>query len=85
MPGSRSTVGTVGNAVGYRRQNSRLYDTLGGKLLQQLREINDGGRGMPFTAHFGLGNAANAELVSIEWPGIRGCAGIPLTCGQSNS
>lgn len=49
----------------------RVKAIIGGREIWQLREI--GGGGLVFTqnepiAHFGLGDATNAELVRIEWP-----------------
>ena len=49
----------------------RIKAIIAGRELWQLREI--GGGGLVFTqnepvAHFGLGEATNADLVRIEWP-----------------
>ena len=62
-------VGGVSNrsAIGAK---VRLKATIGGKTFWQLREISGGGtRGQnDLRAHFGLGNATNAEVLRIEWP-----------------
>ncbi len=62
-------IGMVANrsAIGAK---VRLHATIGGKSFWQLREINGGGgyNSQPLVAHFGLGNATNAETVRIEWP-----------------
>jgi hypothetical protein len=62
-------VGTVANrsAIGAK---VRLHATTGGKTFWQLREIN-GGMGYdskPLVAHFGLGDATNADTLRVEWP-----------------
>lgn len=62
-----SLLGTAGNAAAIGAK-LRVSATIGGKAVVQVREINDGGRGMPLTAHFGLGDAAKADRVRIEWP-----------------
>jgi hypothetical protein len=60
-------VGTTSNrsAIGAK---VRVYATIWGKPLQQMREIS----GTPIVddlrAHFGLGDTTNADLVRIEWP-----------------
>jgi enediyne biosynthesis protein E4 len=60
-------VGSVSNrsAIGAK---VRVHATIWRKPLQQMREIS----GTPIVddlrAHFGLGDATNAELVRIEWP-----------------
>jgi enediyne biosynthesis protein E4 len=63
-------VGTVSNrsAIGAK---VRVHATIGGKTFWQLREINTGsgwGNNNPLVAHFGLGDATNADIVRIEWP-----------------
>ena len=62
-------VGTVANrsAIGAK---VRVHATIGGKSFWQLREINNGGGWsvVPLVAHFGLGDATNADTVRIEWP-----------------
>jgi hypothetical protein len=62
-------VGTVSNrsAIGAK---VRVHATIGGKTFWQLREINTGGgwNSVPLVAHFGLGDATNADIVRIEWP-----------------
>jgi hypothetical protein len=47
-----------------------VHATIGGKTFRQMREISNGGpRSVrPLVAHFGLGDATNADLVRIEWP-----------------
>jgi hypothetical protein len=62
-------VGTVANrsAIGAK---VRLHATIDGKTFWQLREIN-GGVGYdskPLVAHFGLGDATNADTLRVEWP-----------------
>jgi hypothetical protein len=63
-------VGTVSNrsAIGAK---VRLKTNIGGRTLWQLREIS-GGSGFCSQndprAHFGLGDATNAEILRIEWP-----------------
>jgi hypothetical protein len=44
--------------------------TIGGQSMWQLREISHGGGRwvQPLVAHFGLGDATNADTVRIEWP-----------------
>ncbi len=59
--------GTVGNAAAIGAK-IRISATVGGKALTLFREINDGGRGMPAMAHFGLGSATNATRIQVEWP-----------------
>lgn len=62
LAGSHSNRSAIGAKV-------RIRATLGGRSVWQMREIlgslaaEDGGR-----AHFGLGDAAKAEEVRIEWP-----------------
>lgn len=62
-------VGTVSNrsAIGAK---VRIHATIGGKTFWQMREINTGGgwNSVPLVAHFGLGDATNADIVRIEWP-----------------
>ncbi len=63
-------VGTVSNraAIGAK---VRVRATIGGKQFWQMREISGGGaQGSQnsLIAHFGLGDATNADIVRIEWP-----------------
>jgi len=62
-------VGTVSNraAIGAR---VRALATIAGKRFWQTREIKQGGghNSMPLVAHFGLGDATNADVLRIEWP-----------------
>ena len=62
-------VGTVANrsAIGAK---VRVKATLHGKTFWQLREITGGGGWnlQPLVAHFGLGDATNANTVRVEWP-----------------
>jgi enediyne biosynthesis protein E4 len=64
-------VGTASNraAIGAK---VRVLATLRGKKLWQLREISGGGVGHgcqnELRAHFGLGDAPQADTVRIEWP-----------------
>jgi ASPIC and UnbV/FG-GAP-like repeat len=62
-------VGTVANrsAIGAK---VRVHATVGGKTFWQLREITGGSlfNGVPLVAHFGLGDATNADTLRIEWP-----------------
>lgn len=62
-------VGTQSNrsAIGAK---VRVKATIKGKSFWQLREITtgDGWAGNPLEAHFGLGDAASAEVVRIQWP-----------------
>jgi hypothetical protein len=62
-------VGTVANrsAIGAK---VRLRATIGGKTFWQLREISNGGgwNSQPLVAHFGMGDATNAETLRIQWP-----------------
>lgn len=62
-------IGTVSNrsAIGAK---VRVHATIGGKTFWQLREIGNGGgyNCPPLVAHFGLGNATNADTLRIEWP-----------------
>jgi hypothetical protein len=63
-------VGTVSNraAIGARVQ---VGTTLDGDWVGQIREISGGGRWgsqSGLIAHFGLRDAATAEVVRIEWP-----------------
>ena len=62
-------VGTTSNRAGIGTK-VRILATVGGKAMWQLREISGGiGFGQsPLLAHFGLGNAATAETIRIEWP-----------------
>jgi hypothetical protein len=49
----------------------RIQATIGGKTIRQLREIS-GGDGLvgqnDLRAQFGLGDATNVDVVTIEWP-----------------
>ena len=47
----------------------RVQATIGGKSIWQLRVIDPGGfaNGQNYTAHFGLGDATNVDVVRIEW------------------
>jgi hypothetical protein len=63
-------VGTASNrsAIGAK---IRVQATIGGQSFRQVRELkSSGGWGLatPLVAHFGLGDATNAETVRIEWP-----------------
>ncbi|MDB6038494.1 MAG: hypothetical protein JWM99_2335, partial [Verrucomicrobiales bacterium] len=62
--------GTVSNAAAIGAK-VRVTATIGGRTISQLREIS-GGHGLAaqnaLEAEFGLGDAARAELVQIEWP-----------------
>lgn len=62
-------VGIVSNrsAIGAK---VHVHATIGGKTFWQLREISNGGgwNFQPLVAHFGLGDATNADIVRIEWP-----------------
>jgi hypothetical protein len=63
-------VGTVSNrsAIGAK---VRVKTTSGGKTFWQLREVSGSGNGFSFQdmrPNFGLGQAALAETVRIEWP-----------------
>ncbi len=62
-------IGTVSNrsAIGTK---VRIKARIGGKDTWQLREItnNDGVSANSLIAHFGLGTAAKAELIHVEWP-----------------
>ena len=48
----------------------RVQAAIGGKLIWQMREINNGhgAGGASLLAHFGLGAATNIDQVRIEWP-----------------
>jgi len=49
----------------------RVKATIGGRELWQMREMTGNGYSQTcpgLVAHFGLGNAAKADLVRIEWP-----------------
>ena len=63
-------VGTVSNRSAIDAK-VRVKATIKGKTFWQLREIS-GGSGYcsqnDLRAHFGLGNATNIEILSIEWP-----------------
>jgi enediyne biosynthesis protein E4 len=63
LEGTRSNRAAIGAKV-------RLRATIGGKRFWQMREISGGcSRGQPdLRAHFGLGDATNAEIVRVEWP-----------------
>lgn len=62
-------IGTASNrsAIGAK---VKLKATIRGKTVWQLREITGGGgwNVVPLLAHFGLGDATNADIVRIEWP-----------------
>ena len=62
--------GTVSNAAAIGTK-VRVKATIGGQELWQLRELS-GGHGLgaqnALEAEFGLGDAARADLVQIEWP-----------------
>lgn len=63
-------VGTQSNrsAIGAK---VRVKATIGGKAFWQVREISGGsgyGSQNDLRAHFGLGDATNADLIRIEWP-----------------
>ena len=64
LVGTKSNRAAIGAKV-------RLKTTIQGKIVTQLREIS-GGHGMAsqndLRAHFGLGDAAKADEVRIEWP-----------------
>jgi enediyne biosynthesis protein E4 len=60
--------GTVCNraAIGAK---VRVKATIGGKTFWQMREISGGNGSMSdMRAHFGLGDATNAEITRVEWP-----------------
>jgi hypothetical protein len=62
--GTRSNRSAIGAKV-------RLKASIGGVERWQLREIGGGNGGIAqnsLDAHFGLGNATNAEVLRIEWP-----------------
>jgi hypothetical protein len=63
LVGSTSNRSAIGAKV-------RLKATIGGKTFWQLREVSGGGSlgQNDLRAHFGLGDATNADLVRIEWP-----------------
>jgi enediyne biosynthesis protein E4 len=47
----------------------RVRATIGGESRWQLRQLGAGGVGLGDPrAHFGLGDATNAEIVRVEWP-----------------
>jgi hypothetical protein len=48
----------------------RVHATIGGQTFWQLRQIDTGGGWniVPLVAHFGLGDAASADTMRIEWP-----------------
>ncbi|HOY59615.1 MAG TPA: FG-GAP-like repeat-containing protein, partial [Verrucomicrobiota bacterium] len=48
--------------------NVRVKATIGGKTFWQLRAIASSTWHTELVAHFGLGDAANAEALRIEWP-----------------
>ncbi|MCZ7636425.1 MAG: CRTAC1 family protein [Verrucomicrobia bacterium] len=61
-------LGTVSNrsAIGAK---VRVWATLGGKRVWQMRELSGGNRAQDDPrAHFGLGTAPAADIVRIEWP-----------------
>ena len=62
-------VGTASNRSGVGAK-VRVKATIRGQTFWQLREINTGNgfNFSPLEAHFGLGDATNADLVRIEWP-----------------
>jgi len=47
----------------------RVKATIGGQSIWQLRVIEPGGfaNGQGTTAHFGLGDATNVEVLRVEW------------------
>jgi hypothetical protein len=59
-------IGSVSNrsAIGAKL---RVKSRIGGKIIEQLREVSGSGQN-DLRAHFGLGDAAKAETVRIEWP-----------------
>jgi hypothetical protein len=62
-------VGTLSNRSGIGAK-IRIFATIHGKPISQLREITGGGgwNSVPLLAHFGLGDATNIDLMRIEWP-----------------
>src|SRR5262249_18348745 len=60
-------VGTQSNrsAIGAK---VRVKATIRGKNYWQMRHLSSDGLGGSLNAHFGLGDATNAESVRIEWP-----------------
>jgi hypothetical protein len=49
----------------------RVQSTTGGKPISQLRELTGNGHSQTcpgLVAHFGLGDATQADLVRVEWP-----------------
>lgn len=62
-------VGAVSNRQGIGAK-VRLRATIGGKAVWQMREIRTaaGFNTAPLIAHFGLGDAANIDVLRIEWP-----------------
>ncbi len=63
-------VGTVSNrsAIGAK---IRVLATIDGKSVWQMRELKSSGGwdlATPLVAHFGLGDATNAQTLRIEWP-----------------
>ena len=62
-------VGTVSNRAGIGAK-VRVKAHYAGQDRWQLRQIasSDGRTGGSLEAHFGLGDATNADLVRIEWP-----------------
>jgi hypothetical protein len=64
LKGSVSNHSAIGAKV-------RVYATIWGKPVQQLREVSGGGGYRSQTGlipHFGLGDATNIDKVRIEWP-----------------
>jgi len=62
-------VGVQSNRMGIGAK-VRVHATINGKTFWQLREITSGdgfGNGA-LIAHFGLGDATNADTLRIEWP-----------------
>jgi hypothetical protein len=62
-------VGTTSNRSGIGAK-VRVRATIGGKNFWQLREINAGNGlcGNAIDAHFGLGDATQADTARVEWP-----------------
>ena len=61
-------VGTASTRLGTGTK-VRVKATVHGKEMWQLRVIDPGGfaNGQNFTAHFGLGDATNVDVLRIEW------------------
>jgi hypothetical protein len=61
-------VGTVSNRSGIGAK-IRVQATIGGRTIWQMRELCRGNLAQDdLRVHFGLGEAANARVVRIEWP-----------------